>query len=189
MLSINSNTRKVKLMRWLISLLLLVLLGVFIACTPTATPDAAATPITTFAQCVAAGNPVMESYPAQCKAGDEVFVQNIDEPLNDYEQPIGGQRDNQSCLGPAGCSWDETVGACTRNWELNQIQQEGARVAAAAFTQPVTILDVTTKPCEGCYVVTLQRNNDAKTFTVNIVNNEVSWIANEITGLQETNNS
>ncbi len=33
--------------------------------------------ITNFDECVAAGNPVMESYPAQCKANDQTFIQNI----------------------------------------------------------------------------------------------------------------
>lgn len=33
--------------------------------------------ITTFSECVAAGNPVMESYPRQCKAGSETFVEEI----------------------------------------------------------------------------------------------------------------
>lgn len=33
--------------------------------------------ITNFEQCVAAGNPVMESYPRQCRAGDTTFVEPI----------------------------------------------------------------------------------------------------------------
>tara|TARA_B100000508_G_scaffold23261_1_gene16271 strand:- start:4763 stop:5404 length:642 start_codon:yes stop_codon:yes gene_type:complete len=39
------------------------------------------TPITSFDECVAAGNPVMESYPRQCRAGEETFVEEIDEPV------------------------------------------------------------------------------------------------------------
>lgn len=33
--------------------------------------------VTTFDDCVAAGNPVMESYPRQCNAGGKTFVENI----------------------------------------------------------------------------------------------------------------
>lgn len=33
--------------------------------------------ITNFEECVAAGNPVMESYPRQCKANDQTFVEDI----------------------------------------------------------------------------------------------------------------
>ena len=36
-----------------------------------------ATIITTFEECVAAGNPVMESYPEQCRAGGETFIRHI----------------------------------------------------------------------------------------------------------------
>jgi hypothetical protein len=34
--------------------------------------------VTSFEECVAAGNPVMESYPRQCRAGDKHFVENVD---------------------------------------------------------------------------------------------------------------
>src|SRR3989344_8659709 len=34
-------------------------------------------PITTFEECVAAGYPVMESYPRQCRDGNNTFVENI----------------------------------------------------------------------------------------------------------------
>ncbi|MDP3962428.1 MAG: Gmad2 immunoglobulin-like domain-containing protein [bacterium] len=37
--------------------------------------------ITTFAECVAAGNPVMESYPRQCRADGETFVEEIGNEL------------------------------------------------------------------------------------------------------------
>ena len=34
-------------------------------------------PITTFEECVSAGNPVMESYPRQCRAGEKTFTELI----------------------------------------------------------------------------------------------------------------
>ena len=34
-------------------------------------------PVHTFAECVAQGNPVMESYPRQCRAGNITFVENV----------------------------------------------------------------------------------------------------------------
>jgi len=37
--------------------------------------------IDSFEECVAAGNPVMESYPAQCRHGDRTFTEEIDEPV------------------------------------------------------------------------------------------------------------
>jgi eight-cysteine-cluster-containing protein len=38
--------------------------------------------ITSFEECVAAGNPVMESYPRQCRAEDgQLFVENLEDPI------------------------------------------------------------------------------------------------------------
>ena len=34
--------------------------------------------ITNFQECIDAGNPVMESYPRQCRAGDRTFTEEID---------------------------------------------------------------------------------------------------------------
>jgi len=43
--------------------------------------------VTSFEECVAAGNPVMESYPRQCRHGDTLFVEEIEptqpEPQHD----------------------------------------------------------------------------------------------------------
>jgi hypothetical protein len=41
------------------------------------------TQVTTFAECVAAGNPVMESYPRQCRNGEQLFVEEIEATLPD----------------------------------------------------------------------------------------------------------
>jgi uncharacterized protein YceK len=34
--------------------------------------------ITNFEECVAAGNPVMESYPRQCRADGQTFVEEVE---------------------------------------------------------------------------------------------------------------
>ncbi|MBI4118041.1 MAG: hypothetical protein HY455_00680 [Parcubacteria group bacterium] len=39
------------------------------------------TMITSFEECAKAGNPIMESYPRQCRAGGETFVENIGDEL------------------------------------------------------------------------------------------------------------
>ena len=38
--------------------------------------------VASFDECVAAGNPVMESYPRQCRAGDQLFVEDIGDSLD-----------------------------------------------------------------------------------------------------------
>lgn len=51
---------------------LAILLLFMVACTTTQD-------ITSFEECVEAGNPVMESYPRQCRAGGETFVEEIEQ--------------------------------------------------------------------------------------------------------------
>ncbi len=46
--------------------------------------------IINFEQCVAAGNTVMESYPRQCKTGDQNFTEQIATPEAVATQPVGG---------------------------------------------------------------------------------------------------
>ncbi len=138
-------------------------------------------PITNFEECIAAGNPAMESYPRQCRDsisdktftedlgltevigevslkgelfcpcfevngqmvwydlmegfdkidvseitnGDVVRVKGKIQPNGEVyafsitkEKAIGGERDSNGCLGPAGYSWNETLQICLREWEL-----------------------------------------------------------------------
>ena len=37
--------------------------------------------ISNFEECIAAGNPAMESYPRQCRAGDKTFTEQIDDTI------------------------------------------------------------------------------------------------------------
>lgn len=58
---------------------------------PINTPDVTPS-ITSFDECVAAGNPVMESYPRQCRAGDHTFVEEIE-----IEEPVACTMDAKQC--------------------------------------------------------------------------------------------
>jgi|GEM_PF-1913562 hypothetical protein len=40
--------------------------------------------ITNFEECIAAGNPAMESYPRQCRAGDRTFTEEIPSSIGKY---------------------------------------------------------------------------------------------------------
>lgn len=55
----------------------LFLVGFLSSCAPAGNGG-----ITNFEECAAAGNPVMESYPRRCRAGDRTFTEEIDEPVN-----------------------------------------------------------------------------------------------------------
>ncbi len=66
--------------------------------------------ITSFEECAAAGNPIMESYPRQCRADGQLFVEEIDEPIvppDDRPMPVepdGSIGDGATGCVPAGCS-------------------------------------------------------------------------------------
>jgi len=66
------------------------------------------------------------------KRGNQSEIQN-EEELSLVEEKtteeqdnelIGGNRDEHGCLGPAGYSYDEEIGACVRSWELNPEQRQ-----------------------------------------------------------------
>ena len=50
-----------------------------------------------------------------------------------HDQPnenlIGGQTDQHGCLVAAGYSWNKSVKACIREWELNENQKKAAKIA------------------------------------------------------------
>lgn len=70
--------------------LILVALLTLTAC---ALPSQPQKQVTNFDECVAAGNPVMESYPRQCRHGDQTFVEEV-APIT--PPPAGGE-DRKPC--------------------------------------------------------------------------------------------
>ena len=75
-------------------------------------------------------------------------------------QNIGGARDRFGCLTSAGYSWDDSVGACLREWELNDSQRQAAKFVVAPLSFPVTIIEVKILGCYNCFNVAYQRNDD-----------------------------
>ena len=66
----------------LIILIILIGLGIggFFVCNKDWNPSVQGM-ATNFAECVAEGNPVMESYPRRCRSGDNTYVENIGNEL------------------------------------------------------------------------------------------------------------
>lgn len=120
--------------------------------------------INSFEDCAAAGYPVMESYPRQCRTPDgKTHTEIIDEP-------IGGQRDEHGCLGPAGYSWNAEVGACVREWELDEEARKAANIAILPLSYRVTVLGVEGMDCDGCFMVLLQRNDNGNEVYIRLGN-------------------
>ena len=108
-------------------------------------------------------------------------------------ESIGGQRDKYGCLGPAGYSYSEDIGACVRSWEIDD---EGKTLAAKAavdyvvandimdrFALTVTGFDVMRcgegERCVGGYNVYLERNYDT-------IERKVAHLSNwEVTSVED----
>ncbi|MFH1787752.1 MAG: BPTI/Kunitz domain-containing protein, partial [Candidatus Altiarchaeota archaeon] len=91
------------------------------------------------------------------------------------EPLIGGERDEHGCLGPAGYSWDEDIGACVRGWEIDN---EGKRKAATISVEFIgegyglTIVGFEVMRCPGCYSVFLSKSDNTR-INVNLEDWEV----------------
>ena len=109
------------------------------------------TQVTNFEECIAAGNPAMESYPRQCRHNDQTFVEVIEEP----DELIGGTRDEFGCL--RAYAYDEEIKACIRDRELDDSQKRAAKIAVQFFgdIKGLTIAEVVVARCPGCFFVTL----------------------------------
>jgi hypothetical protein len=92
-----------------------------------------------------------------------------DESKDNNSVLIGGERDNQGCLGPAGYSFDGNVGACLRNWELNDAQKEVARMAVLykGFEKGLTVVEVLKTDCANCFKVKLELNQNFYDIEIN----------------------
>jgi hypothetical protein len=110
----------------------------------------------------------MESYPRQCRTPDgRTFTEAVQEPVGG--ELIGGQRDEHGCLGPAGYSWDVSVGACTRSWEIKEESQKKAAKTAVDYfgqTYGLTVTQVDVLRCPGCFDVYLTNGSGEQKVTL-----------------------
>jgi len=103
----------------------------------------------------------------------------------DKEEPdggdiVGGDKDEHGCIGSAGYIWSDDVGACIREWELDENQKKAAKIAVEPLSFYVTVISVDVARCPGCFVVHLQRNDNREQLTVTLDN----WMvkSEELTG-------
>jgi hypothetical protein len=90
-----------------------------------------------------------------------IIVLNYNFSLEKQEnvRVIGGERDEYGCLGPAGYSWNESIGACIREWELDESQKKAVQIVVAPLSYYVTITIVNKLPCDGCFDVYYVKND------------------------------
>jgi hypothetical protein len=94
---------------------------------------------------------------------------------NTNRQKIGGDTDPYGCMVSAGYFWNGSVGACIREWELDESQRKAANLAIMPLSYRVTVVEVETLRCPGCFIVKLQRNDNRNINTVELNNWTFFW--------------
>ena len=83
------------------------------------------------------------------------------------EQIVGGDKDEHECIGTAGYRFDEEIGACIRDWELDESQKKAAKIGVEALDlENPTIIEVLTARCLGCFTVTLEAGKNRLKVTI-----------------------
>ena len=119
---------------------------------------------------------------------EEVQQESQDEPK------IGGERDEHGCLGPAGYSYNEEIGACIRDWELDDDQKTAAAMAVETILgmdTGLTIIKVERAATDDMYLVTIQKPNTEQ-LTVRVEDEQVETEEDEIdtdVGTDETSDT
>lgn len=92
--------------------------------------------VTDFNSCTATGNPVMESYPRQCRSGDQTYTENIGNELELQDTIILNQpRPNQTLTSPV-----TLIGQARGTWffeasfPVKLLDQNGQELATAIAT-------------------------------------------------------
>ena len=85
-------------------------------------------------------------------------------------EPVGGQRDENGCLISAGYSWNRSIGACIREWELNEGQRKASKIAVdyVGREEGLTVIKVEVLRCPGCFIVYFDKYQER--FEVNLSN-------------------
>ena len=89
-------------------------------------------------------------------------------------ETVGGQTDIHGCLYPAGYSWNESLGFCLREWELNESERAAATIAVGPLSYYVTVINVENLNCPECFNVNLQRNDNRNSFTLEISSGNIT---------------
>ncbi len=89
---------------------------------------------------------------------------------------IGGQKDEYGCLTGAGYSWNETIAACVKQWELDESQAKAAQMVVAPMSmRPIIIEKVDTLRCPGCFVVYVKSGDSEKATPIKVIDWKISY--------------
>jgi heat shock protein HslJ len=101
---------------------------------------------------------------------------------------IGGERDTQGCLTAAGYSFNETIGACARQFELTPGIEEAASKAVEAVGRgyALTVVSFNSYEEPGAYDIVLERGEERERETVYIRDGAVVPAPAQLVSLEGT---
>lgn len=93
----------------------------------------------------------------------------------DNSDIVGGSRDEHGCLTAAGYGWNEEVGACVREFELTDNSRRAAQAAVEEVQRSyaLTVINVESHECEGCFTVSLEEGESRMPVNVQLTNWQV----------------
>lgn len=91
-------------------------------------------------------------------------------------EPIGGERDEYGCLGPAGFSYDTEIGACARSWEMTPDIKAAAKLAVDLVGKgyALTVVSFNSYEEAGAYDIMLERGVERTAETIYIRDRKAS---------------
>lgn len=78
--------------------------------------------VTNFEECAKAGNPIMESYPRQCRDGDQLFTEVIEQQV--CENHCGNGECEEIVCQAVGCPCAESVESCPPDCAPNDTNED-----------------------------------------------------------------
>ncbi len=88
-------------------------------------PPAPVMTVNSFQECVEAGNPVMESYPRQCRHEDRLFAEEIaTDPELSEVTALEMARDAEECTGVGEPEETGSYNPNSRTWWFNLVREE-----------------------------------------------------------------
>ena len=109
----------------------------------------------------------------KCGSDPKEIVCENDKCIAKETFPIGGEKDEHGCLGPAGYTWNGELGACVREWEIRDYHKDVIKTAVehVGYTEGLTVLRVDEAKLFGAYVVRLKKGDEE--IRVNIQDGKV----------------
>jgi hypothetical protein len=91
-----------------------------------------------------------------------------------YGEGPSEESNEHGCPASGGYTWNESIGACVREWELGDNERRVAKIAARYLEADITIKEITPASCTDCYEVFFVNNENGEEDSIVVDNWEVA---------------